>query len=94
MEEVLNVPLGEFILADAGFLRPLDYLVVHIGKVLDMLDLVALVFQVAAEGVENDVAEGVADVGGRVRRHPTDVHLYGFAVGRNEVQFLAGKGIV
>ena len=89
-EEVVNELLGQFGGFDALLLGPLDYLVVHVGKVLDVVHLKTEMFQIPAQHVEGDVAEGVADVGGRVRGDATDVHLDGVAVGGGELGGFAG----
>ena len=90
LEEVINELLGQFGGFDALFLGALDYLVVHVSEVLDVVHLEAHVLQVPAQHVEGDVAQGVADMGGRVGGDAADVHLDGVAVGGGEFSGFPG----
>ena len=90
LEEVFNELLGQLGRFDALLLGPLDYLVVHVGEVLDVVHLEAQMLQIPAQHVEGDVAEGVADVGGGVGGDAADVHLDGVAVGGGELGGFAG----
>ena len=69
LEEVANELLGQLGGFNALFLGALDYLVVHVGEVLDMVHLETEMFQISSKHVEGggDVAQGMADVGRGVR---------------------------
>src|SRR5689334_16417424 len=59
---------------NALFVRTLNDLVVHIGEVLDEIDLVTVVFQIPAEHVEDECAASMADVAIIVDGHAADIH--------------------
>ncbi|MCZ7575704.1 MAG: hypothetical protein M5U18_01010 [Dehalococcoidia bacterium] len=63
-----------------------DHIVVDVRNVLDVLDGVTLREEVAAEGVELDVGEGMPEVRNVVRRNAADVHRH--ATGRNWPELL------
>ena len=63
----IDVPLGELAGGNALAGRTVYHLVVDVGEVLDVLDRVPAVLQVAPEHVEDDGPHGVAHVGRRVR---------------------------
>ena len=92
--EVVNVLVGQRRGVDALLLGSLDNLVIHVGKVLDVLDRITQVFQVPAQNIESDVAQGVADVGGGIGGDSADVHLDGFPVRGRELLGLSGQGVV
>ena len=79
---------------DALGARAQNYLVVHVGEVLDMLHLVSDVFQIAAQHIKYDVAQSVSHVSGGIGSHAANVHFDRLTVGRNELAFLAGQGVV
>ena len=64
--DVLEVPVdvspGEIQGVDALLRGAGDDLVIHVGEIGDVLDLIALVAEVARNGVEDDYAAGVAHV--------------------------------
>ena len=90
LEEVFDVAFGQLAGFDTLLFGALYYLVVHVGEVLDVAHLEAQMLQVAAQHVEGDVAQGVADVGCGIGRHAADVHLDGVAVGWGELGGFAG----
>ena len=59
----------------AGLVRLVDDLVIHVGKVLDVLDLKTLALEKPPDRVEKDVAARVPQVRLIVGRHPADVHF-------------------
>ena len=89
-DEFLRQRVGGY----ARFLGAADYLVVNVGEILDVPDFVPAVFQVAAQGVKNHIAEGVAHMGGRVRGDAAHVHLDQIAVGGDEFLDPAAQGAV
>ena len=93
-EVIADELLNECVLRHAALLGALDYLVVNVGEVLDVADAVALVFQVAPQGVEDDVAEGVPDMGSRVGGYAADVHFDFVGVGGDEGLNLPAQGVV
>ena len=48
----------------------------HVGHVHDVLDLVAIVLQGAAQNILKDVGPQIADVGIVIDRWPTGVHTH------------------
>ncbi len=88
LHERVHVLFGQFPDADAQHGGLVDYLVVDIGEVLHALHFIAAELQIAADGIEVDVAHGVADVRLGLRRDAADVHLDLFAL-RDELFFLA-----
>ncbi|MBT9160833.1 MAG: hypothetical protein DDT26_02129 [Dehalococcoidia bacterium] len=58
-----------------------------------MFDLVAAEFEIAPHDIEDDVAHGVADVAGVVRRYPADVHFHLIPTGDKFV-LLTRKGAI
>ena len=66
----------------------LDDLVVHVGEIGDVVDFVALVFQVAPHRIKEDHGAGIADMDQVVDRGAADVHphLSGF----DRYEFLLG----
>ena len=58
----LDEAVAQLLDGDALLVGAADHLVVDIREVLDVLDLVALVFQIAAQRVEHDERARVADV--------------------------------
>ena len=93
-EEIVDVPLHQRIFTDALGAGAQNYLVVHIGEVLNVLHLVADVFQIAAQHIKYDVAQSVSYVSRRIGSHAANVHFDRLTVGGNELVFLAGQGVV
>ena len=62
VEVIIDVFGNEFIFADAPLPGPLNYLVVDVGEILDVANLVPVVFQVATQRIEYHVAQSMADV--------------------------------
>ena len=84
VEIVADELLDQIVLGYAALLGALDNLVVNVGEVLDVAHPVALVLKVAAQRVEDDVAESVADVGCGVGGDAADVHFDFVGVGGHE----------
>src|SRR5690606_16472693 len=59
---------------DALGVGPVDDLVIDIGEVLDVVDLVASMLEVASDHVEQDVRHDVPDVRRLVYRDAADIH--------------------
>ena len=71
----------------------LDEFVINVGDVGDVVDLVAAVFQVAAQGVEHDHRARVADVNIIINRRAADIDaIFALLLG-GELLFLAGHGV-
>ena len=93
MEKLVGVLLGQRQRVDAAVEAALDDLVVNVGDVLDVVDVVAGVLEVAAQHVEDHVTHGVADVSVGVGGDAADVHLHGVSLGL-ELILAAGEGAV
>ena len=92
--EVLGLKaLGDFLHGGALFLALLDELIVDVGDVGHIEDLVAAVFQIAAQGVEHDQRAGVADVDIVVNGRAADVDAVLAGHLRHELFLLAGQGV-
>ena len=87
---LLDIRFGELSRGYADVVGGLNYLVVNIGEVLDVRDVVALVFKVAPHYVEHYGHHSVADVRGRVGRDAAHIHA-NFAVGSGESLLFAGE---
>jgi hypothetical protein len=79
---------------DTLFLGPLDNLIVHIGKVLNVAYLVAQIFKVPAEHVEGYVAEGVAYVGCGVGGDPAHIYFDFVAFGGDKLRRRSSQGVI
>ena len=91
--------LGDILLrhlrgGDALFRRPADDLVVHVREVLHEGHVVAPVFQVAPEHVEEDDGPGVAHVDIVVHRGAAGVHAHLSRLQGLEIFILTAEGIV
>ncbi len=73
LPEALGLQPPELVPGHPDLLGLADDVVVDVGDVLHVRDVHALVAEVADQDVEGDVGEGVAGVGGVVRRHAADV---------------------
>ena len=92
--EVLGLKaLGHFLHGGALLLALLDELVIDIGDVGDIDDLVAAVFQIAAQGIEHDQRAGVADVDIVVNGGAADVDAVFAGHLRHKLFLLAGQGV-
>jgi len=69
-----DIALRNFFGADAFFICRLDNLVIDVGKVRDVIDLPALVFKIAAHGIENDHRTRIADMDEVIDRRAADIH--------------------
>ncbi|BAF58477.1 hypothetical protein PTH_0297 [Pelotomaculum thermopropionicum SI] len=85
-----DVPAGKRKGVIPLLLRPVDDLVVHVGKVLDEQDLIALMDQVAPHGVKKHQGAGVAQVDVIIRCGAADVHADPARFARLEVLFAPG----
>jgi len=99
--EGLHVPtvsdyeaLGQSGGIDILLLRPGDDFVIDVGEVLDVLDLVAGVSQVAADDVEDHRPAGVTEVAQVVDRHPADIHSHFPRSDGNELLFPSFESVV
>jgi 3D (Asp-Asp-Asp) domain-containing protein len=81
LEEIVDVTVYQVFRGNTFVRGPLDYLVVNVGEVLDVAYLVTLVLKVTSQDVEDDVAKGVADVGGGIGGNSADVHFDCLPVG-------------
>ena len=84
---------GHLLHGDALLLAFLDQLVVNIGDVGNVVDLVAAVFQVAAQRVKHDHRPGIADVDVVVDRGAADIDAVLARLLRDEFLLLAGHGV-
>ena len=92
--EVLSLKaLGNFLHGSALFLPLFDELIIDIGDVGHIDDLVAAVFQIAAQGVEDDQRAGIADVDIIVNGRAADVDAILAGYLRDELFFLTGQGV-
>ena len=92
--EILGLKaLGDFLHGGALFLALLDELIVDVGDVGHIDDLVAAVFQIAAQGVEHDQRAGIADVDIVVNGRAADVDAVLAGHLRHELFLLAGQGV-
>ena len=94
VEVLLDVFLGDFRSADALLLGPVDDLVIHVGKVLHELDLVASVFEVPSECIEHHERSGVSYVKEIVDRRSADIHPDLARLDRYEFFFPVSKRVV
>ena len=92
--EVLGLKaLGHFLHGGALLLALLDELVINIGDVGDIDDLVAAVFQVAAQGIEHDQRAGIADVDIVVNGGAADIDAVFAGHLRHKLFLLTGQGV-
>ena len=92
--EVLSLKaLGNFLHGSALFLPLFDELIIDIGDVGHIDDLVAAVFQITAQGIEDDQRAGIADVDIIVNGRAADVDAILAGHLRDELFFLTGQGV-
>ena len=92
--EVLSLKaLGHFLHGGALLLALLDELIINIGDVGDIDDLVAAVFQIAAQGIEHDQRAGIADVDIVVNGGAADIDAVFAGHLRHKLFLLAGQGV-
>ena len=60
--EFLDIFFGNFLEGQTFLIRPADDLIVDISEILNKIDLVASVFQIAAKNVKNTKRSGVSDM--------------------------------
>ena len=92
--EVLGLKaLGHFLHGGALLLALLDELVINIGDVGDIDNLVAAVFQIAAQGIEHDQRAGIADVDIVVNGGAADIDAVFAGHLRHKLFLLTGQGV-
>ena len=92
-QEALDVMLRQLAYTPVASLGNLDYAVLYVRKVLNVMDRVALALQVAAEHVKYYVGQGMAYVARAVQVGAAHVHGYLLPQGR-KVALFAGEGVV
>jgi hypothetical protein len=90
----LDIGFGQYLRVHALLVGAVDYLVIHIREVHHVAHLVAAVFQVAPDYVEDDGRHGVPNVCIGIDRRAADVHLDHVWLEGLEFFFLVGEGIV
>ena len=92
--DVLGLKLAGDLLHRGAFLLALfDELVINIGDVGDIVDLVAAVFQIAAQRIKDDHRARVADVDIVVNRRAADIDAVLALLLGDKFLFLAGHGV-
>ena len=89
-----NVLLADLFEGGAFFVCAIDYLIVDIGEVLNIGDLVALVFKIASEHIEYADGTGVAYVNVVVNGGTACVNAEFALVQRDKFFFLSGESII
>ncbi len=90
----LDVAFGQRLRIHALLVGPVDDLIVHIREVHDVTHVVAAVFQVAPDHVEDDRRHGVPDVRVGIDGRTAHVHLDHVRFERLEFFFFMGKGVI
>ena len=72
----LYVFLGQFLDSHPAFAGMSNDIILDVGDILDVLYLVAPVFQVAADNVEKYITQGMTDMGIVIRIYTADIHLH------------------
>ena len=85
--------LSDFLHGSALFLALLDELVVNIRDIGHIDNLVAAVFQIAAQGIEDDERAGIADVDIVVDGGAADIDAVFTGHLRHKFLFLTGQGV-
>ena len=92
--DVLSLKLaGNLLHGGSLLLSLLDELVINIGDVGDIVDLVAAVFQIAAQRIKDDHRARVADVDIVVNRRAADIDAVLALLLGDKFLFLAGHGV-
>ena len=92
--DVLGLKLaGDLLHRGALLLALFDELVINIGDVGDIVDLVAAVFQIAAQRVKDDHRARIADVDIVVNRRAADIDAVLALLLGDKFLFLAGHGV-
>ena len=92
--DVLGLKLaGDLLHRGALLLALFDELVINIGDVGDIVDLVAAVFQIAAQRIKDDHRARVADVDIVVNRRAADIDAVLALLLGDKFLFLAGHGV-
>jgi hypothetical protein len=92
--ELLDVPAGDLLEADAFFLGPFDDLVVHISEVAHIGNLIPLVPEKSIDHIENHGAAGVADVAEVINRDPAGIHTDPPLVQGDKLFLFLGHGVI
>ena len=69
-----DIALGNLRCRDAFLVRLFDNLVIHVGKVRNVVDFVTLVFKIASQCIEDDHRPGIPDVNEVVDGRSADIH--------------------
>ena len=69
-----DIPFGYFRNGAALRLCPVYHFIVHIGEILDKYHLVAELFKIASEHIENDKTAGVSYMYVIIHSGPADIH--------------------
>ncbi len=93
-QELVGVPGRELIPRYPELTGPVNYLVIHIRKVLDVANIEALVLQVAPHHVEHDVRQRVPDVRRGVHGGAADIHPHHAGLYRLERLLASGQRVV
>ena len=89
-----NVFFSQFRDGNPLFGRRFDHFVINIGKVRNIINLVAFKLQVAAHCIKGHNTPGIPDVNVIVHRWPTHIHIHhAWGQGR-KFFFLAGQGVI
>ena len=91
---LLDIFLADFRRGHAFLSRLVDDLVVHVGEVLDEVDLLAAVLEVLAHRVEDDERARVADVEIVIDRRAADVHVDDTFLLRDEFFFSSCQCVI
>ena len=76
------------------FFGPVDYLVVHIGEILDIFYFVSSVLQIFPHGIKHHKRTGVSYMKIVIYRRPADIHLYLAFFDRHKFFFFSCEGII
>ena len=94
LHEGIDVLLCQLGHRNALLVGRLDHLVINVGKVGDVVHLVALKFQVAPHCVKSNCRTGIADVNVIVNRRATDIHVNNAWMQRLKLFFFPGQRII
>ena len=90
----VNVAITHRLHRASFFSRPIQNLVINIGKVLHIAHLVALPLQIAPQHIPSHIGTGMAQVAIVIYRHPTAIHRHLPFLNRNKRVFLASECVV
>ena len=90
----LDVAVGDDLPADALCIGSLDNLVIHVGKILDVLYLKAALPEITLDDIPGYKRTGVADMGMVVGGDAADIHAHLARLLRHKFFFFPCHGIV